>query len=338
MQKLESANITQRQNILTHAPFSWRKVLLRWEWILLTLLIATMFIDGRLSKYFWDPFNLGDSTQNFSEKGIMALGMALLVLCREIDLSPAAIIALCSLVMGYAAQAGAGGFVLLLLGLLVGASCGAVNAWLVIGFRVPSIVVTIGTMSLFRGIAQGVLGDKALTEYPKDFAVFGQQYVFKYFPLEFIFFLMLTVFVAVFLHRTRYGRQLYAIGNNPEAATFSGVPVNQYRAALFIFMGTMAGFAAVCLTSRIGSTRPNIAQGWELDVITMVVLGGISIAGGSGSIFGVFLAVLTLGMIIFGMGLLNIPGIVASVIMGSLMIVTISLPKILNKLWGRQSL
>jgi rhamnose transport system permease protein len=330
---VQSLEPTRRSPVQPRAPFSWRAVLLRWEWILLALLILTMTVDGGLSKYFWDPFNLGDSTQNFSEKGIMALGMALLILCREIDLSVAATMALCSLCMGYAAQGGAGGAVLLFVGLTVGGLCGAVNAALVIGFRVPSIVVTIGTMSLFRGIAQGVLGDQALTRYPADFAVFGQGYTLKYLPLEFVFFCVLTLLVGVVLHRTRLGRYLYAIGNNPEAASFSGIPVQRLRAGLFIFMGIMAGFAAVCLTSRIGSTRPNIAQGWELDVITMVVLGGISIAGGSGSILGVFLAVLTLGMIIFGMGLLNIPGIVASVIIGSLMIVTIALPRLLGKVF-----
>lgn len=325
---------TKRPLLEPRAPFQWRTVLLRWEWILVALLAITMFTNGQLSKYFWDWYNLGDSTQNFSEKGIMALGMALLILCREIDLSVAAIIALCSLCMGYAAQSGANALTLLLVGLGVGAVCGAVNALLVIRLRVPSIVATIGTMSLFRGIAQGALGDQALTTYPKDFAVFGQGYA-GFVPLEFIFFCVLTVIVGVFLHRTRIGRQLYALGNNPEAASFSGVPVQRYRTGLFIFMGVMAGFAAVCLTSRIGSTRPNIAQGWELDVITMVVLGGIGIAGGTGSIFGVFLAVLTLGMIIFGMALLNIPGIVASVIIGSLLIVTIALPRILARVTGQ---
>lgn len=322
---------SKRGSLAARAPFQWRALLLRWEWILVALLAITMLTNGQLSKYFWDWYNLGDSTQNFSEKGIMALGMALLILCREIDLSVAAIIALCSLCMGYAAQAGANALTLLLVGLGVGAICGAVNALLVIRLRVPSIVATIGTMSLFRGIAQGALGDQALTTYPSDFAVFGQGYA-GFVPLEFVFFCALTVLVGMFLHRTRVGRQLYALGNNPEAAAFSGVPVQRYRALLFVFMGVMAGFAAVCLTSRIGSTRPNIAQGWELDVITMVVLGGVSIAGGTGSIFGVFLAVLTLGMIIFGMALLNIPGIVASVVIGSLLIVTIALPKLLGQL------
>ena len=179
---------SKRPPLEARAPFQWRALLLRWEWILVALLAITMFTNGQLSKYFWDWYNLGDSTQNFSEKGIMALGMALLILCREIDLSVAAIIALCSLSMGYAAQSGANAFVLLLVGLGVGALCGAVNALLVIRLCVPSIVATIGTMSLFRGIAQGTLGDTALTTYPKDFAVFGQGYA-GFVPLEFIFFI-----------------------------------------------------------------------------------------------------------------------------------------------------
>lgn len=139
--------------------------------------------------------------------------------------------------------------------------------------------------------------------------------------------------VGIFLQRTRWGRQLYAIGTNPQAARFSGIRVEQYRFLLFVFSGAMAGLAAAFLTSRISSTRPNIALGWELDVITMVVLGGVGIAGGTGSIFGVVLAVLLLGMISFGLSLLNVPGIVASIFIGALLIGAIALPPLLKKVF-----
>ena len=325
-------NTRSNTNLQTRAPFKLSSLLLRWELILVVMLIVVMVVNGRLSEYFWDPTNLGDATPIFAEKGIMALAMELLILCREIDLSVASIIALSSLLMGFAAQSGAGWLTLLLVGIGTGTVCGFLNGFLVVRFAVPSIAITLGTMSLFRGIAQAVLGDTALTAYPESFGNLGQGYALPYTPISFLTFLVLAILVGVFLARTRWGRNLYAIGNNPDAARFSGIPVSRYRLALFTFSGMLSGLSAVFLTSRITTTRPNIAQGWELDVITMVVLGGVSIAGGVGSILGVVLSVLLLGMIQFGMGLINIPGIEASIFIGFLMVLSIALPPIIKRL------
>jgi rhamnose transport system permease protein len=291
-----------------------------------------MLLNGRLSEFFWDPYNLGDATFNFSEKGIMAITMALLILTREIDLSVSSIVALCSLCMGLVAGRGAELPVLVLVSLLVGTLAGFLNGFLVIRFAVPSIAITLGTMSLYRGISQAILGDQALTQYPQSLANLGQGYLLEPIPIAFVVFLLLALLVGVVLHRSRWGRQLYAIGNNPEAAKFSGIPVERYKLILFTLSGTFAGLAAAFLTGRISSTRPNIAQGWELDVITMVVLGGIGIAGGTGSMLGVVLAVLLLGMISFGLALLNVPGIVANIFIGALLIGAIALPPLLKKL------
>ena len=319
----------------SRAPFRLLSVLLRWESILALLLLGTMLLGGRLSPYFWDPFNLGDSTTTFSEKGLIALSMALLILVREIDLSVAAIIALSSLGMGLAAAQGMGAWGLAAVGLLIGVLCGLFNGLLVIRFRVPSIVVTIGTLSLFRGIAQGTLGDGALTQYPPAFAQFGQSYAFTYLPLEFVAFCALALVFGLVLHRTLWGRWLYALGHSLEGARFSGIPVDRLRLTLFALSGLMSGLAAVFLTSRISSTRPNIALGWELDVVTMVILGGVAIAGGSGSILGVFLSVITLGMALFAMSLLNIPGIVTTVLVGALLIVVLAIPRVVAKMTRR---
>jgi rhamnose transport system permease protein len=313
----------------------WRlsEFLLRWETILIALLAAVFIGDMFLSPYFLDIYNLSDATSNFSEKAILALGMALLILVREIDLSVAAIIALCSLAMGLASEAGAGTATLILVGIVVGAVCGSFNGFLVARIGLPSIVVTIGTMSLFRGIAQVALGDQAITQYPESFLALGQDYVIKWPPLHYSFalFLVLTILFALVLHRTAFGRKLYAIGNNPLAARFSGIPVQRIKFALFVLTGLLSGVAAVLLTARIGSTRPNIALGWELEVVTMVILGGFSIAGGSGTIPGVVIAVFVLGLVTFGLSLINVPGIVISVIIGFLLIASITLPILARK-------
>lgn len=336
---LSPAAPAPRYEVADRPPRRLGDVLLRWELILVFLLIAVFFVNTRLSPYFFDFYNLSDATFNFSEKAILALAMALLIIVRDIDLSIAAIIALCSLAMGLAAKAGAPTPALIGLGLSVGTLCGAFNGALVTAFSLPSIVVTIGTMSLFRGIAQVTLGDQALTQYPASFEAIGQGYISNcvQIPISFVLFLALAVVFAIVLHRTTIGRRLFAMGANPTAALFSGIPVNRIRFWLFVLMGLMSGLAAVLLTGRIGSTRPNIALGFELDVITMVVLGGVSIAGGAGGILGVVLAVFVLGMTTFGLSLINVPGIVISILNGGLLIVSIAAPAIVSRLLRRRS-
>lgn len=324
---------TPRYDVLDKELFRWSEFFLRWEFILALLLIGVMIMGTVISPYFLDMWTLSDATFNFSEKAIVALPMALLILTREIDLSVAAIIALASLAMGLCAGLGYGPWTLAAVGLIVGLLCGLFNGVLVTKIGLPSIVVTIGTMSLFRGLAQVVLGDQAVTTYPPGFSTVGQGYFLKWPPVAYSFalFLSLALVFAVVLHRTATGRKMFAIGNNPTAALFSGIAVDRVKLALFGLTGLMAGLAAVILTSRIGSTRSNIALGWELDIITMVILGGVSISGGVGSIGGVVLAVFVLGLGTLALSLINVPGIVISVMMGLLLIVSIAAPIIIRR-------
>jgi rhamnose transport system permease protein len=304
----------------------------RWETILIAVAIAIFIANALASPYFLNAYNLSDATFNFTEKAIIAFAMALLIIAGEIDLSVASIIALSSTAMGAAAAAGAGIPLLVFIGIAVGVAAGAFNGFVVTWFRIPSIVVTIGTMSLFRGIAFVVLGDQAYRHYPPGFEYFGQGYVVWVISFEFVFFLLFAVVFGIALHRTNFGRRIYAIGNNPVAALFSGVRVNRIRCLLFVLTGTMSGIASIELTSRIGSTRPTIATGWELEIITMVVLGGVNILGGSGTIPGVVIAAFVMGLVTFGFGLLNVPGIVQSIFVGSLLIAVIALPIVAGRI------
>lgn len=307
-----------------------------WETLLALVAVAIFLVNCFASPYFLDPWNLSDATYNFTETGMIALAMALLIIAGEIDLSVASIVALSSTAMGYAVTLGAPVPVLLLIGLGVGLLCGAFNAILITRLGLPSIVITIGTMSLFRGISYIVLGDKAYTGYPPAFAWFGQGYVWWVFTVELVLFIGLAIVFGILLHRTNFGRMIYAIGNNPTAALFSGIRVARVKFILFLLTGLMSGVAAICLTSRLGSTRPSIAMGWELQAITMVVLGGVNILGGAGSIPGVVIAALVIGLVTFGFGLLNVPGIVMSVFIGLLLIGVIALPRLCARLRRRR--
>ena len=299
-----------------------------WETLLLIVAIGIFVANSLASPYFLNAWNLSDATFNFTEKAMIAFAMALLIISGEIDLSVASIIALASTAMGAAVQLGVGTPGLVLVGLATGLLCGAFNGVLVTRMGLPSIVVTIGTMSLFRGISYIVLGDQAYRGYPQAFSWFGQGYVWWVISFEFVLFALIAVIYAVLLHRTNFGRAVYAIGNNATGAMFSGIRVQRVKFILFLLTGLMSGVAAICLTARLGSTRPSIATGWELEVVTMVVLGGVSILGGSGTIAGVVIAAFVMGLVTFGLGLLNVPGIVMSIVIGALLIGVIALPRL----------
>ena len=306
-----------------------RRALKSWETLLLAVALSIFIVNSLASPYFLNAWNLSDATFNFTEKAMIAFAMAMLIIAGEIDLSVASIIALASTAMGAAAQMDVGTLALVLIGLGTGLLCGVFNGILVTVMGLPSIVVTIGTMSLFRGISYIVLGDQAYRGYPPGFSYFGQGYVVWVISFEFVLFAILAGIYYVILHRTNFGRAVFAIGNNPTGALFSGVRVQRVKFILFLATGLMAGLAAICLTSRLGSTRPSIAFGWELEIVTMVVLGGVNILGGSGSIPGVVIAAFVMGLVTFGLGLLNVPGIVMSIFIGLLLIGVIALPRLI---------
>lgn len=318
------------------------KALDTWERILLALIVLVYLGFGLGIEGFFTPYALADSTYNFSEKALIALAMALLVIAGEIDLSIAAIMALASMAMGFAMKAGADTGTMVLAALATGAACGALNGWLVTRWKLPAIVVTIGTLSLYRGLAQVVLGDQAITGYPEALVTLGNGTVgvllnmpWLIVPIEFAVMLLAALLVGLFLHGTVHGRRVYAIGANPVTARFSGIAVDRYRMGLFVFAGVMAALAAVLLTGRIGSTRPNLAMGWELDAVTIVILGGVSILGGRGSVVGTLLAAVLLGSFTFALGMLNVTGIVVSMVVGGLLIVAMVLPQYLRRFMAR---
>jgi len=331
---MENNTITAIPNALPHR---FVDIFRSREALLLGLLIIVAGVNSLLSPYFLDIYNLFDSTQNISEKAIIVLSMTLVIISREIDISVASIIALSGVLMGSAAAHGFDTWLVLAVGLGAGTLAGFINGLLVTKLDLPSIIVTIGTMSLYRGIAFIILGDQAYTTFPASFKAIGQTYFLgELVPSQLLTFILLAALTWFFLHKTIYGRRLYAIGNNPIGSRYSGIRVNNYRLALLTLNGLLSAITAVFLVSRIATARPNMAWGWELEIITIVILGGVSIFGGSGKIPGVILAVLLIGLVQFGMQLINLPGIIMSIFTGLLLIISLVLPIILNKLYSGQ--
>ncbi len=325
-------------NIKKIKKISLLNILWQWEIILLLIFIMIIIINSNLSPYFLDYTNLMNTTFNFIEKAIIALPMMFVIICGDIDISVASIIALSSVFMGMASHTGVNTLGLFVVGLFSGSAAGFLNGFIITKFGIPAIAVTLGSMSLFRGIAYVILGDKAFTKYPTSFAYFGQGYIGNtMIPFELVLFLMLVIIFGTVLHRTTMGRKVFAIGNNSTAASFSGIPINRIRLIIFTVTGLCSGLASILLTSRIGSTRPNIASGWELEIITTVVLGGVAITGGKGNIFGVIISIFIIGFLKFGMGLINIPGKVMTIIIGFLLVLAIMLPELLKSLKPKNS-
>ncbi len=320
----------------TKARASLASFATRWEVLLLFLFVVVILVNSNISPDFLNLGNILDASFNFMEKAIIAMPMIFVIILGDIDISVASTMALSSTFMGMAATGGAHTPLLCLIGVGVGAAAGFLNGVIITRFAIPSIAVTIGSLSLYRGISYVILGDQAYTDYPKRFAFLGQGYIGSTgIPFELALFAVFAVVFGVLLRRTAFGRKAYAIGSNSTTARFSGVNVSRIRLIVFTLTGMCSGVAAILLTSRIGSTRPNIASGWELDVITTVVLGGVAITGGKGNIWGVVIAIFLIGFLNFGMGLVNIPGPVMSIVTGFMLIIAILVPELLDRARSR---
>jgi rhamnose transport system permease protein len=305
--------------------------LLRWESLLVLLIILVTIGNSLLSPHFLQTANLMRASSDFMELGLMMLPMVFVIISNNIDLSVASTLGMTASFMGWLFNAGWNIWAAAGAALLLGTAAGAFNGLLISRLRLPALVVTLGTYAFYRGMAYALLGDEAARGYPGAFNFLGQGRLFDFrLPFAVVLFAVLAVVFGLVLHKTVFGRQVYAIGNNEDAARFAGVPVRRNKLIIFTVSGFMAALAGLVLAARFGSTRPDIGTGLELDVITATVLGGISINGGRGTMPGAVLSLILIGLLRYGMSLLNIQGQVQSVIIGLLLIGSILLPNLLR--------
>jgi rhamnose transport system permease protein len=276
-----------------------------WEALLVVLLLVSILLGSLLSPYFLSGFNFYAVTSNIMEIAIMALPMTLIIIVGEIDLSVASVLGLASVVLGFLWQRS----------------------------NSMPLVITIGTLALFRGLAYVVLGDQAVSNFPTAFTNFGFGTIpGTELPWSGLIFAALALIFAVVLHFSRLGRQLYAMGNNKEAARFAGINVARIKLALFILSGLLAALAGVIFTARFSSARPDNAVGFELEVVTVVLLGGVDIFGGRGSLPGVVLATFIVAILQNILGLKNISGDIQSLAIGLLLILSVLGPNLARRI------
>src|SRR5215471_9581976 len=303
---------------------------LNWETILAVLLVIAIGGGGVLNQDFLTGENWSNLLANFVEIALMALPLSLIVITKEIDLSVASILGLSSCLLGLLWEVKVAMPLAILLCLLLGALCGALNGFLVVRFRLPSLAVTIGTLALFRGFAYILLGDKAVADFPPECADFGIGVVpGTFIPTPFALFIILAVIFWVVLHQTTAGRRLYAIGGNQTAARFSGVNISRVKTLLFVVCGLISALAGVVYTFRFSSSRADNGIGFELSAIAAVFLGGVTVQGGKGTVTGVVLSLLLIGIINNVLTLADVASEILRIVTGSLLIVSVLLPNLI---------
>lgn len=311
-------------NIGARSTAWFRGSLARWEVFLLFVLIGTFICGSQVSRYFLTSSNISIALAGMAPAAIVALPMTLIIVIGEIDISVGSIVGLCAAFMAVCLEHGLPVEFAMLLGLVVGTLAGLVNGLILVYGALPSLVVTIGTLALYRGIAQIVLNERGVSGFPEwyqniGFGTIGSSPI----PWSSLIFVWLFVGFAFFLHSTHWGRALYAIGNNRQAARFSGINVKRATLGLFIASGAMSALAAIILTAYLASARSDTATGLELPVITAVVLGGVNIFGGAGTMPGVLIALLVLAFVQNALGLAGVTPEEQQIVTGSVLILTL---------------
>jgi rhamnose transport system permease protein len=312
------------------------KFLTPWETGLLAVFLATLALNASFAPEFLTVQNQINLFQLSIEKIIVALIMTLVIINAEIDLSVASIMGLSAALFGYLVNVGTPGGLAILICLGAGLVAGMVNAVLIARVGIPSLVVTLAMLIGFRGLARVLVTDNSLGNFPTWFTDLGQKGLIGPIPLSMILFFALLILLGMTLHRSSFGRQVIVIGTNAEVARFSGLNVARVKTILFLLSALISALCGLLYAARLGSVRGDTAFGFELDIITMVLLGGVSIFGGKGSMVGVFLSILIILNLRNGMGLMNLTGHIQTGVIGILLIASVLIPNLLSDFKSRR--
>jgi rhamnose transport system permease protein len=299
----------------------WQVLLIRPETMTFILLVIGIIAGGALSPFFLDINYILRSFTLYAEFSIVALVLTMVIISGEIDLSPAANMALSACIFAWAQASGIPIPVAIVIGLFSGLVMGAINGLMVIGLQLPSIIVTIGTLTLYRGLAQVLAGDKSIRIV--EWFIGVDKIMIGGMPLPVVIFIGAAIVLGVVLGGTIFGRQIYQVGTNEVAARHAGIRSARIKLILFLLIGVVAAAAGIMTASRLGSVRYDLGLGGELQMVLMAMLGGTYIFGGRGTILGTFLAAWLLVIVSTGMIVANVLPAVQLVVLGLLLIVSI---------------
>jgi rhamnose transport system permease protein len=308
------------------------RVVARWETLLLVAIFGVGVWSASLSPFFLHRANLLDLVTPYAFIGLMAFGLAFVVIAGEIDISLVSTLAVSVVCFAKIFEAGVNIWLAALAGLAIATTLGLVNGVLVGVLNLPSLAITLGTLAAYQGLAFVVLGGGEVATFPPGFAKIGGGYLAgNQLPVALLVILGTAFTLGLLLHATRFGRYLFTIGSNREAARFSGIPVPRVRVTVFAMSGLMAGIAGIVYTGYFGSARADAGTGSLLDVVTAVVLGGVDIFGGAGSMLGVFLAFVLVAEIRNGMQLANVAGYTQDIVIGVLLLTAILIGNLVRR-------
>lgn len=311
----------------------------RWDTAVGALLVAVFTVGLFTTDGFASGGNLAFAFNDIAEVALIALPMTLLVVAGQVDLSVASMLGLGSALTGALWNAGWAFELIVPVVLLAGIAGGLLNGWLVTRVGLPSLAVTIGTLALYRGLASVVLGSDAVTDFPQvyaDWAVDTTTVPGTFLTYPVVLFLFLAAATAVLLHSTAFGRSLFAIGAQEEAARFAGIRVRRFKLILFVLTGVFSAFAGIVFTLRYGSARADNGLGFEMLVIAAVLLGGVDFDGGKGTLFGAVAGVLLIGVLKNLLTLNDVPNEVQVIVTGLLLVASVLTPRIVTTLAERR--
>jgi rhamnose transport system permease protein len=296
----------------------------RWELLLSIMVVLAVIWASNLSSYYLDVSQLLNSSRNFVFTGIMGLGLMTVIITGEMDLSLPSILAVCTVLLAKFSAAKVSLWFAVIFIFLVAIILGIINGFLVAQLHLPSLAVTLGTMGAYRGLAFIIGSEVGYTGFDEAYKFLGAAYLGKSsIPLMLPVFIVVVLIFILLLHFTSFGRRIYAIGNNAEAAFYSGINVVRTKMLAYIIGACTAAFGAWIFIGQYGSARGDNANGVILSVITSVALGGVDINGGKGNVIGVVISILFLWTLRNGMGLANIVGSIQQLIIGILLIIAV---------------
>lgn len=298
----------------------------RWELLLFVLILGAVAISAQLSPFYLDAAQILSSLRYIAIPGLLALGLAVIVIQGEIDISLPSLIAVGSVMLGWLASLDVAYPAAVVVVLLVGMLVGFVNGAIVTSFSLPSMAVTLGSMAALRGIAYLLPGGEqsyAADVFDPVYFWLGDAYILEIVPVSLVLLAVASVVFAILMHGTVFGRLTYTIGNNALAARFSGTRVTTLKISAYVLAGLMAGIGSLVFVGQYQSARGDNFDGQLLFVVTAVVLGGIDLNGGKGNILGVVLSLVLLGTLYNGMGLGNVDAPIQVVVFGSLLVVAV---------------
>lgn len=316
-----AAPAVARQDAAPPRPL-WQILLVRPETMTFVLLVLAIVVGAQLSPYFLDLSYILDSFTLSAELALLALVLTIVIIAGEIDLSPASAMALSACLFAYALSFGWPLWAAVLVSLGSGLVMGAINVALIIRLQLPSIIVTIGTLTLYRGLAQVIAGDRSI-RLPEWYIGIDKLKVLGL-PAPDLIFMLAAALLAFILGMTIWGRQIYQIGTSEVAARHAGIKTRQIKTALFLAMGLVSACAGMMFTSRLGSVRYDLGIGGELQMVLMAMLGGTYIFGGRGTILGTFLSAWLLCAISTGMTTANLLPATQLCVLGILLILSIT--------------